>query len=97
MTNDKCRICVCSLGLALGITWGLGMLITGLFGTYTGYGLGFVNAMGSVYIGFDATLVGSFLGLVWGFADAFIAGVIIGWLYNLFSHCGCKKAQSSAE
>jgi hypothetical protein len=28
--------------------------------------------------------VGSFLGLVYGFADLLIMGVLVGWIYNRF-------------
>ncbi len=78
-------VCMCGLGLAIGVTWGLAMLITGLMATYYNWGNEFVSVMGSVYRGFDATFKGSYIGLAWGFADGFIAGVVVAWLYNFFS------------
>lgn len=90
-SGNHAKLNVWSLGLALGIVWGLGMFITGLITMWCdgAWGADFVAGMGSIYIGFKATWGGSFLGLIWGFVDAFIAGVIIAWLYNCFARC-CK-------
>jgi len=35
-----------------------------------------------VYPGYSISLVGSLIGLVWGFADGLICGFVFSWLYN---------------
>lgn len=35
-----------------------------------------------IYRGYEITLLGSFIGLVWGFLDGLIGGAIFAWLYN---------------
>jgi hypothetical protein len=84
---------VWSLGLALGVLWGVALCAFALFVMLVpgDYGANFINAMGSLYIGYHATWLGAFLGLIWGFIDAFFAGVIVAWLYNCFLGCCCKK------
>ena len=91
--STKCYLSPMSLGLAIGLTWGVSVLIMGLLATHFLYGTAFVSAMGHVYVGYEASILGSFIGGVIGFVDAFIVGAIIAWLYNFFSgSCGksCK-------
>ncbi len=38
--------------------------------------------LSSLYIGYAPSFVGSVAGTVWAFADGFIGGVIVAWLYN---------------
>jgi hypothetical protein len=71
-----------AMGLALGIIWAAAMIILGIVAMFFDYGRGFVQAIGSLYIGYKPTLVGSIIGAVWGFLDAGIFGVILAWLYN---------------
>jgi hypothetical protein len=35
-----------------------------------------------IYPGYSLTVVGSLIGLVWGFVDGLICGFIFAWLYN---------------
>lgn len=74
-----------SLGLTLGILWGLSVLIMGLSAYFFSYGNLFVTSVGTLYVGYEATILGSIIGGIFGFIDAFIAGLIIAWLYNLFA------------
>ena len=71
-----------ALGLAFGIIWGIALIIIGLTAMQFNYGTSFVNALGSLYIGYKATLLGCLIGAAWGFVDAGIFGVILAWLYN---------------
>jgi len=82
--SKSLKLDVKAAGLALGTVWGAGVLIAGLL-AMTGFGAEFVAAIGQYYIGYAATLIGSIIGGVWGFIDAFIGGVVIAWLYNKFS------------
>lgn len=84
MANST-RLSVLGLGLALGTTWALSMLILGLAQWHFGYGGAWVQLLGTVYVGYGPTILGSLFGLVWGFVDGFIGGVVIAWLYNKFS------------
>lgn len=86
----KARLSPLALGLSVGITWGLSIFLMGLLASYLTYGTAFVSAVGALYIGYEASIIGSVIGGVIGFVDAFIVGVIIAWLYNAFSGC-CKK------
>jgi len=72
---------VTKLGVAAGLTWGIGCLLLGLL-AMKGYGSPLVAAIGSIYIGYAATLTGSIVGAAWGFVDGFIGGAIFAWIYN---------------
>ncbi len=76
------KLDVRALGFALGIVWGAAMLIMGLLNMWLSWGGAFEEVMSTVYLGYKPTLLGSIIGGVWGFVDAGIAGLIIGWLYN---------------
>ena len=71
-----------SFGLAVGILWGLGLLVLGLMAAYLNWGKLAVDVIASVYPGYAPTLVGSLIGLVWGFVDGTIAAAIVALLYN---------------
>lgn len=86
--NKCCNINGCKLGFAVGILWGLGLLTVGILGWQCGYGLDFIKVIGSIYIGFDATLKGSFVGFIWGFVDLFVFGYLVALIYN----CSCKSS-----
>ncbi len=91
MTAENHKLSVCRLGFALGLTWAISMLIVGLTAWLFSYGTAMVTLMGSIYIGFKPTLLGSFIGAGLGFVDGFIGGVLIAWFYNLCGCCCCKK------
>lgn len=71
-----------AFGLTLGIIWALAMLFLGLVNTTDQWGSGIVEVMGTLYIGYKPTVLGSLIGSIWGFLDAGIAGVLVAWLYN---------------
>lgn len=91
MKSESSRLSVVSLGVAIGLTWALSMFLMGLASWHFGWATPIVTMMGSMYIGFKPTLIGSFIGLAAGFVDGFIAGVLIAFFYNLCRCCGCKK------
>jgi len=74
-----------ALGLTFGIIWGITILIIGIAAACGSYGELIVALLGSIYIGYEASILGSLIGAIWGFVDAFIFGVIIAWLYNKFT------------
>lgn len=75
---------VISLGVALGVTSAIFVVLLGLFAAMTDWGVPIVAILSTVYLGYAPTLVGIVAGAVWAFADGFIAGVMIAWLYNRF-------------
>jgi hypothetical protein len=92
-----CKLSPVGLGLSLGVLWGLSILILGLLAHFHSYGKPFVETMGTLYIGYAPSVKGSILGGIIGFVDAFIAGALIAWLYNLFSCCACSCCTTTEE
>lgn len=79
------KLNVKALGLTLGIVWGGGIFILGFMSLFLNWGTGIVNLMGSVYLGYHATLGGILIGTIWGFCDGAVCGALIAWLYNKLS------------
>jgi len=72
-----------ALGIALGSVWGILLFITTWISYYTGYGRLFLEVLAqSIYPGYTITPLGSFLGLLYGFADGFVSAALIGYIYN---------------
>ncbi len=72
-----------ALGIALGSVWGASLFITTWISYYSGYGKLFLEVLAqSIYPGYTITPLGSFLGLLYGFADGFVSAALIGYIYN---------------
>ena len=78
-----------ALGLSFGVVWGLSVFFMGLLAMCCQYGQPFVDAIGSFYIGYEATWLGSLIGALWGFVDFFLFGFFIALFYNIFLCCRC--------
>lgn len=74
-----------NLGISGGVVWGVSMFVCTILSMYIGYSTEFLNLMASIYPGYTITWWGSIVGLVYGFADAFIGLFILGWIYNRLS------------
>jgi hypothetical protein len=72
-----------ALGIGGGVAWGLCIFGVGLMATYANMAVPFVNTLGSAYLGYAPTLVGSIIGLIWAFVDAFVLLFITAWIYNI--------------
>jgi hypothetical protein len=70
--------------LAFGITWASGVLGLGLL-SMVGWGMKFVDVVGSVYLGYSSTALGVLIGTLWALIDGAIAGAIFACLYNLLT------------
>ena len=70
-----------ALGVAIGVLWAIYVFLAGIMAMY-GWATDLVNAFGSLYIGYEASVVGAIVGAVWAFVDGFIGGYIIAWVYN---------------
>ncbi len=85
-----------ALGMALGLVWGLTIMLGTwwlLIGNFRG---GIISKLSQFYIGYSYSWGGAVIGFIWGFVNGFIAGVLIAWLYDLF----CKifyKSKKTAE
>jgi hypothetical protein len=86
----KCKLSPKAFGLALGTMWGMSVFLVGLAAHFFEYGVTFVTAMGAMYVGYDVSVMGSFIGGFFGFLDGFIGGAVLIFLYNLYACC-CKK------
>lgn len=84
-----CKLSPSGLGLALGVLWGLTLFVMGLVAYYFSYGRPFVEIISAIYLGYEPSIKGSFIGGISGFVGAFIIGFLVAWLYNLFSCCSC--------
>ena len=73
-----------AFGIAIGVVWAVGVLLGGLV-AMIGYGAVFVNALGTVYIGYSASIGGAIIGGIWALVDGFVAGALIAWVYNRFA------------
>lgn len=83
------RFSVLSLALTAGICWSLGILIIGLVAMQYELGKPFVDLFASIYIGFAATVKGSFVGAGWAFIDGFLGGLFFALVYNtILCICG---------
>ena len=78
------KLDVKACGLALGILWGGGMAFMGLTAMVCSWAKPFVDVVAVMYVGYSATVLGSLVGAVWGFLDAFIGGALFAWIYNKF-------------
>ena len=86
--SGNSRLRALPLALTLGIVWGAALLLMGIVTVYTDqYGHKFVEVCGSIYHGYGPGHGAAFIGLAWGFADAFIGTLIIVWLYRLICKC----------
>lgn len=77
-----------ALALTAGILWALAILITGIANLiWSGYGVGFLQIMASVYPGYHAARsIGDLIvGTLYALVDGAFCGLVFGWLYNLLT------------
>jgi len=75
------RLRAVPIALALGVTWGMGILLLGWVSA-AGWGAKFVEVLSSLYVGYASTFLGGVIGGLWAFGDAFLAGLVVAFLYN---------------
>jgi len=71
------------LGLSAGIIWGVWLFIMTWIAMFTSYGMFWLSQWMDIYPAYNLSVGGAFLGLIFGFIDAFVSFFIFGWLYNL--------------
>lgn len=93
MHGPYAKLHILAFGFAFGIVSAVFVFITGLF-SIQGYAVEYVRTLGTIYVGYGPTFLGSVLGAIWAFIGGFIMGIIIAALYNAFSckcRCRCNK------
>ncbi|HAG62301.1 MAG: hypothetical protein CMF55_01985 [Legionellales bacterium] len=95
---DVCRLKPVALGLAIAVLSALSLLFVVFTALCFGVGFPWLGIIASIYVGFNLSFIGIIIGLVWAIIDGFIAGIVLAWLYNAFSCCGCpmKSRESDA-
>lgn len=91
MSGNYVKLAPAKFGFAWGVMWALGILLTALTAWLWGYGLEFVQALSTIYIGYSPTFLGGIIGAIWGFIDFFI----FTWLVALIYNCCCSKCKKS--
>jgi hypothetical protein len=74
-----------AFALTVGIFWGVGLFLITWWIILLDGASGETNIVSSVYRGYNISILGSLIGLAWGFIDGLIGGAIFAWLYNLIS------------
>ena len=90
------RLSLKSLTFACGLLWGGAILFVGLVNLASpSYGTEFLKLASSVYPGYHASqkFVDVLVGTGYGLVDGAIAGLLLGWLYNLFAPSTKAKAE----
>ncbi|OAJ34427.1 bacteriophage holin [Piscirickettsia salmonis] len=82
MVRKNQRLSVYGLGWAIGIVWGVTLVILAWLAAAYGYAGPVVKLISSVYLGYGPTFFKGFIGGLWGLVDGFIGGVIIAMVYN---------------
>jgi len=72
------------LGVAIGVLWAAYVFFIGITAMFD-WGAGIVDVLGSLYIGYTASVLGAIIGAIWAFVDGLVGGVLVAWLYNLMA------------
>ncbi len=87
----KTKLCACALGVAIGVTKGLSLMLLAWVSLVWGVGAPLVVHLAAFLHGYASTWVGGLIGGGWGLVCGFIFGIVVGWIYNLCLCCCCKK------
>lgn len=71
-----------SLGIALGLTSVLGVVVLGLASMVFGVGAEMVAMLSTLYLGYDMSIQGIVVGAIWAFIDGLIMGIVFATMYN---------------
>lgn len=78
------KLNVKAFAITCALIWGFGLFaITWWIMLFEG-STGDITMIGRVYKGYEISVTGSIIGLLWGLVDGCIGGAIFAWLYNLF-------------
>ncbi len=78
--------------ISCALIWAGFILVVGVFNRFAPtYGWGFLKTVASLYPGFWGVygLKDLAIGVVYGFVDGAIGGLLFAWIYNKVLTCGC--------
>lgn len=81
MHLGKAKLSIRVTGIALGSISAIGFLFLALFGMF-GVGQELIAVLGSLFLGFDASIAGIVIGTAWGFLYGGLSGTLFAWFYN---------------
>jgi len=87
------KLNVKAFALTCGVLWGLGLFCLTWWLILWEGATGEATFIGRLYRGYSISPAGSIIGLIWGFCDAFVGGLIFAWLYNRLA---AAKAESES-
>ena len=76
------KLDVIGFGIFLGCIWGSSIFMLSLMSRRSWRAKKAVQLFSKVYKGCEGTLLGSFIGAIWGFFDGAVSGLLIAWVYN---------------
>jgi len=76
------KLSIKGMALSLGVVWGLSVFIITILALQFGYGIELLIMLTGLYPGFAISYPGAFLGLIYGFVDGVLTGLIVAWVYN---------------
>lgn len=79
------KLDVNGLGVSIASTWGLMIVVIGMFAHFTGYGASFMQYVDSMYPGQGTGPRGILMALIFGIFQGYISGVLIAFFYNAYT------------
>ncbi|MFQ5583305.1 MAG: bacteriophage holin [Calditrichia bacterium] len=73
-----------AFAITAGLMWGFGLFLVTIWLLIIGSRGETISLIGKFYFGYSLSVVGAFLGLLWGFIDGLIGGFLFAWIYNKF-------------
>jgi hypothetical protein len=91
------KLNIWAFSFAVAIWWGLMVFLAALWIILFEGETGDLLALGHIYRGYNVSIAGAFIGLVWAFFDGLVGGLIFAWLYNLLVGRGAAGAPAKAD
>ncbi len=82
---------ILNFGLSVGISFAVYLFAIAMLAWQFHWGTDLVEITGTWYKGYAPTPLGGLIGILWGFADGFIGGVFVSWIYNMLQSRKEKK------
>jgi hypothetical protein len=76
------KLNVKAFALTGGILWGGAVCFATIWLLIRGYDGSLIRQLDHFYIGYSYSILGAFVGLLWGFIDGAVGGALFAWLYN---------------
>ena len=76
------KLSIKAFALTCGLLWGGAVCFATLWLIAFGYEGSVIRQLDHFYFGYSFSVVGAFVGLVYGFVDGAVGGGLFAWLYN---------------